>query len=414
LIERNKGGNTDFMLPNGANVCQFDGERDQALSSSAMVVIAGGGLVGSALALALNRARIPTTLIETPHIPRSDDTAWDSRVYAISPGSMRFLEECGAILDYDRAGTIDEMRVYGDDGTSRLTFTAYDAGVPALAATMENRALQQSLAFALTQSGVESLASQCGSLEWNSSTIKLHLANGMEISAELVVGADGAESWVRSQAGIPSYAESYSQTAVVANFECDKPHHNVAYQWFRRDGVLAYLPLPARLISIVFSTWNDRALELTAMSPQEFCDAVAEAGNHMLGDLKLLTAPRTFPLARMEVEELIGPRVALVGDAAHVVHPLAGQGLNIGFRDARELARILSERGQCSCGDRIVLRRYERSRSEDIASMRFVTDSLQKLFNNEIGWLASLRNLGLKLTDSLQPLKTALIRQAIA
>ena len=379
-----------------------------------MVVVAGGGLVGSALALALNRARIPATLVETPRIAPPDDAPWDSRVYAISPGSMRFLGDCGAELDYTRAGRIDEMRVYGDDGTSQLTFTAYDAGVPLLAATMENRALQQSLRLALAQSDVESCAAQYESLEWDASAITLQLADGMKLSAELVVGADGAQSWVRSAAGIPSYAESYAQTAVVANFECEKPHRNVAHQWFRRDGVLAYLPLPARFISIVFSTWNEHARELAAMLPDELCNAVAQAGDHVLGDLKLVTEPRTFALMRMEVEELIGPRVVLVGDAAHVVHPLAGQGVNIGFRDARELARILRERGQCSCGDRMVLRRYERSRSEDIASMRFVTDSLQKLFNNEIPGLTTLRNVGLKLTDSLQPLKTALVRQAIA
>jgi 2-octaprenylphenol hydroxylase len=358
---------------------------------------------------------VQTVLVEA-RSPAAAETGWDSRIYAVSPGSMRLLEECGAwqVLDQTRVGRIDEMRVYGDDKASLLTFSAYEAGISTLAATVENRALQQALKIAIDRRRVEIHQGECECLDWDQYSIMVQLAGGPKLRSELVVGADGADSWVRTQAGMVSYRESYSQTAVVANFECEKPHANVAYQWFRRDGVLAYLPLPGHMISIVFSTWDEHARELMAMSPDDLCRTIGDAGDRVLGTLKLATAPRAFPLARMEVEELIGPRVALVGDAAHVVHPLAGQGVNIGFRDVRDLVRVLSERGRYSCGDRIVLRRYERSRSEDIASMRFVTDTLQKLFNNDNLLLASIRNLGLKLTDAARPLKTALIRQAIA
>lgn len=381
-----------------------------------MVIVVGGGLIGSALALALRRAHVEVTLVEMRG-STVGEAGWDTRIYALSPGSVRLLEECGAwhTLDQGRVGRIEEMRVYGDDAKSSLTFNAYDAGVPSLAVTVEQRALQRALANALAESrvGVRSPA-QCETLEWDASAVMLRLAGAETLSAELVVGADGADSWVRAQAGIVSYAESYAQSAVVANFESEKPHGNVAYQWFRRDGVLAYLPLPGSLISIVFSTWDEHARKLAALPAEDFCAAIAESGNGELGALKLITPPVTFPLQRMNVEELIGPRVALVGDAAHVVHPLAGQGVNVGFRDARELVRVLRERGAYSCGDRIVLRRYERARKEDIASMRFTTHALQRLFNNENPWLAGLRNLGLQLTDSARPLKAALIRHAIA
>lgn len=381
-----------------------------------MVIIVGGGLVGSALALALQCERIDVTLVEMRR-SAADEAGWDSRIYALSPGSIRMLEGCGVWLklDQSRVGQIDEMRVYGDDAKSLLTFSAYETGVPMLAATVEQRALQRALEDALEQSRVDVRSpAQCASIEWDASSIMLQLGDGSALSAELIVGADGAGSWVRAQAGIVSYAKGYGQTAVVANFECEQPHRNVAYQWFRRDGVLAYLPLPGSLMSIVFSTWDDHARRLVAMPEQEFCEAVGEAGGSVLGALKLVTPPATFPLQRMDVEELIGPRVVLVGDAAHVVHPLAGQGVNIGFRDARELVRVLRERGAYSCGERMVLRRYERSRKEDIASMRFVTDALQRLFNNDNALVGAARNIGLQLTDAMRPLKTAFIRHAIA
>ncbi|MGH8719812.1 MAG: UbiH/UbiF family hydroxylase [Burkholderiales bacterium] len=379
------------------------------------MVIVGGGLVGSASALALSKSGLSVALIEMEKTPETG-TGWDSRIYALSPGSVRLLEDCAAwqAVDQSRVGQIDEMRVYGDDGKSLLTFSAYDAGAPVLAVTAENRQLEHGLRRALEQAGIDARSAQCESLDWDETSVVLQLSGGEALRAQLIVGADGANSWVRSQAGIASYPQSYGQTAVVANFACEKPHRNVAWQWFRRDGVLAYLPLPGRLISIVFSTWDEQARKLTALPESAFCEAVAEAGDHALGALELVTAPRIFPLQRMEVEELIGPRVALAGDAAHVVHPLAGQGVNIGFRDSRELAKVLRERGAfADCGDWMLLRRYERARKEDLVTMGFTTDALQKLFNNDNVWLASLRNFGLKLTDSVRPLKAALIRRAL-
>lgn len=381
-----------------------------------MVVIVGGGLVGSAAALAVRQAEANVALVAAGALADAG-ADWDSRIYALSPGSVRTLEDCGAWerIDSGRVGQIDEMRIYGDDGDSQLTFSAYEAGVARLAVTVENRQLQKALDQELEHSGIEIHSPrQCQSLDWDADSVTLKLTDGTEFRAQLIVGADGAESWVREHAGIVSYARSYAQSGVVANFECEKPHRNIAYQWFRRDGVLAYLPLPGQLVSIVFSTWNERAAELLQMPQQEFCEAVEKAGSHVLGALKLVTPPRLFPLQKLQCEELIGPRVALIGDAAHVVHPLAGQGVNIGFRDVRELASVLRPRGAYSCGDRMPLRRFERARKEDLAAMGFTIGALQKLFNNDNIWLKSLRNFGLKLTDSAPPLKTALIRRAMA
>ncbi|MGH8727481.1 MAG: UbiH/UbiF family hydroxylase [Burkholderiales bacterium] len=377
------------------------------------VIIVGGGLVGKVTALALRDAGLSAALVQMPKTPDSNAN-WDSRIYALSPGSVRFLENCKAWehVDQSRVAQIAEMHIYGDDGKSLLIFSAHEAATPMLAVTVENRELEQAMGVAAT--GIETHFGGCDSLDWDDDSVVLGLSGGGELRAHLIVGADGANSWVREQAGIVSYSRSYGQSAVVANFECEKPHRNIAYQWFRRDGVLAYLPLPGERVSIVFSTWDEEARKLATSPAPEFCAAVAEAGRHVLGELSLITPARIFSLQKMEVEQLIGPRVVLVGDAAHVVHPLAGQGVNIGFRDAYELAKVLQRsRAIGDCGDRMLLRRYERSRKEDHMSMGFTTDGLQKLFNNNNVWLSAVRNLGLKLTDSTRPLKTALIRRAL-
>ena len=198
----------------------------------------------------------------------------------------------------------------------------------------------------------------------------------------------------------------------MANFACARPHRGIAYQWFRRDGVLAYLPLPQERISIVWSTPDAHARELLALEPAELCRRVAEAGGATLGALEPLTPPAAFPLTRMRARCLTLGRVALVGDAAHVVHPLAGQGINLGFGDAHSLADLL--RGARDPGDRLLLRRFERARAEDILATRLVTDGLFRLFEADHAGLARIRNFGLNLADAIPVIKTLLARRAAA
>jgi len=206
----------------------------------------------------------------------------------------------------------------------------------------------------------------------------------------------------------------YHQTAVVAKFAITRPHHGTAYQWFRHDGVLALLPLPGERVSMVWSTREEDAARLLELASEELVAQVAAASHGAVGDLRLITPAAAFPLRLQRVRQLVLPRLALVGDAAHNVHPLAGQGVNLGFRDARQLAQVLMERGsQTDCGDYRLLRRYERARREDIAAMQFATDSLQRLFNNEITWLAGLRNRGLRLMNRQPQLKNLLVQHAV-
>jgi ubiquinone biosynthesis UbiH/UbiF/VisC/COQ6 family hydroxylase len=242
---------------------------------------------------------------------------------------------------------------------------------------------------------------------------ELGLEDGSQLRARLLVGADGARSWLRAQAGIKASVRPYRQSAVVANFACSRPHRDLAWQWFRADGVLALLPLPGQRCSMVWSAAEDVAAELMTLDAGKLAARVTEAAGETLGVLESITAAASFPLQLVQVEALIRPRLALVGDAAHNLHPLAGQGVNLGFQDARELAQVLRERGACGdVGEYRLLRRYERARREDVLAMTAATDGLQRLFGHSGRPLQWMRNGGLALVNQALPLKRFLIRQA--
>ncbi len=385
------------------------------------VVIIGGGMVGASLALALKDSGLKTALVES-RLPTSppDDKNWDSRIYAISPGSVSFLENLNVwpTIDRNRVTPVYEMAVFGDDSSARLDFSAYDAGMTELAFIVENRQLQAATWSALKRQKTKVKVfcpMQCTSIEWNESHANVRLMNDKVLQAALVVGADGLNSWVREQAEIKVSQFSYQQSGVVANFNTEQSHQNIARQWFRRDGVLALLPLPNKLVSMVWSANEEQANTLLNLPAADLCQQVDEASYHVLGKLQLITRPAAFPLNFVHVKNLIKPRLALIGDAAHGIHPLAGQGVNLGLRDACELATTIIERGSRSdCGDYMLLRRYERARKEDILSMELTTDSLQKLFNNENPTLARLRNLGLGITNQLPLIKNYLMQHALS
>lgn len=383
------------------------------------VIIVGGGLVGGSLSLALAEAGISVVLVESaaPAAP-ADASGWDSRIYALAPGSVGFLRACGVWDDVDagRVMPVEDMQIFGDDARSELGFSAYDAGLRELAVIVENRQVQSALWRRIAgHAGIEVIApAHCRSLEFEDQAAVLELEGGRIERARLIVGADGGNSWVRTQAGIAVDARPYAQTAVVANFETDLGHRGVARQWFRRDGILALLPLPGNRVSMVWSTRESHAEELTQMSAEELATAVAAASGSSAGALRVITPAAAFPLRLQRVNNMVKARLALVGDAAHNVHPLAGQGVNLGFRDARELADVLAARGaQNDCGDYYLLRRYERARREDIAAMQAATDALQRLFNNDSATLARIRNFGLRLTNRQTVLKNLLVQHAV-
>jgi ubiquinone biosynthesis UbiH/UbiF/VisC/COQ6 family hydroxylase len=373
------------------------------------LVVVGGGPVGASLARAVRGLSVALVAHQRPSSVKS----LDARVYALSPGNVAFLKGLGVwqAMPQDRLAPVHAMRIYGDEAAS-LEFDAYSAGVPELAWIVEDSVLQDAL-----WSGLEVALyapAQCEALQIEAEKVSIRLA-GQKIFAKLVVGADGANSFVRQHAGIAAADRDYGQTALVANFDCEKAHANVAYQWFQRGAVLAFLPLPGRQVSMVWSLPTVEAKRISRLESEALCREVETAARGVLGELALVTPPRGYPLRRLAAERLVAARVALAGDAGHVIHPLAGQGLNLGLQDARALAAVLSAREPLrDPGELRLLRRYERSRAEPILAMDTMVDSLFRLFGAEGRVAARWRNAGLNLTDRLPVVKSMLMRHAMS
>jgi ubiquinone biosynthesis UbiH/UbiF/VisC/COQ6 family hydroxylase len=380
--------------------------------SATRIVVAGAGPVGLAFACACGE---PVTAIEPSREPPQPGEALDVRVFALSAGTRAFLRDVGAWerLDHDRIAAVRRMEVFGDTG-STLAFSGRP-GV-ALAWIVEADRLAAALAAQVSSLGHVDLRreAQVDRFEAGESGVRVFLSDGEPVEASLLVGADGPDSRVRAAAGIPDHQRAYSENAVVANFEAEKAHGDIARQWFRPDGVLAWLPMPGRHISIVWSAADAVANDLVSLEAAALERRVRDAGKAVLGELRLVSRVASFPLRSIRVARTVAPGLALVGDAAHAVHPLAGQGVNLGFQDARVLAEEIAHRSPLERpGDMRVLRRYARARREDVTAMQFVTDGLDRLFASKAPGLAWLRNSGLDLVDSQPWLKGALADRAM-
>jgi len=378
------------------------------------VVIVGGGLAGAALAVALRGSALKVALVEarTP----TDSEGWDQRIYAISPANQLFLEElgCWKHLDQTRIAPVSQMLVRGD-GDGRLRFSAQEEGLTALAWILEAGLMQREFRETLRrQHNVEVLMpARVAALTVTTQEARLRLDDGKTLTAKLVVGADGVASKVRTLAGIEFDVTPYEQSAVVANFRCGKPHYDTAYQWFRDGDVLAYLPLPDDGMSMVWSVSETMAAQLLALDERSLCDLVASAGDDVLGKLRLETPAAAFPLRLLRVAASVRPRIALIGDAAHAIHPLSGHGINLGFQDVRTLAQILRELPAWrDPGDTEVLRGYARARAEEPLLLQYGTHALQRLFKSDNMLLSMFRNTGMNLTDRFPVLKSVFVRYA--
>ena len=381
--------------------------------------VVGAGVAGLATALGLAQQGLKVALVgPRPRVHQPSPAApYDARIYALAPGSAALLERLGVWgrVDADRVCPVERMRVFGDAG-DELTFDAYAATVERLATIVEESELARVLDAACDyQPAIARVEAAFQALDVQSpGTAELQLADGRRVSAALLVGADGANSAVRAAAGISADVKAYRQTALVANFECERPHLNTAWQWFTDEGIVALLPMPGNRVSLVWSAPEALARELQALDAAAFAVRVTARARHVLGSLTPLGGAHAFPLRLLTVRRLIGPSLALVGDAAHVVHPLAGQGLNLGLQDVDALLKVVGEREPFrSCGDPVVLRRYERSRAESIGLMRFATDGLARLFAVDDPLVRGARNAGMAVVDRLGPLKSRLIRQAL-
>ena len=385
---------------------------------SASIVVCGSGIVGLSTALAFSRRGEPVTLVgPRPAAPSLAQDEFYPRVYALSPASQRFLASIGVwdLMDSRRLTAVQAMEIHGD-GNGLLNLNAWQTAQSELAWIVESSEIERVLVQAAQVMGLRWVTEKFASYTPGTLTTE----RGTTLAAELFIAADGAQSPLRAAAGLTVDSRPYGATALVAHLDCSLPHQGTALQWFGADGVLALLPMPDTTngpqVSMVWSLKEDIAQSLQAMSPQERASTLqarlAAATVGRLGTLTLRGAVHSFPLT-LDQSPLIGDRVALAGDAAHRVHPLAGQGLNLGLGDVQALVDTVTSRESFrSPGDPMVLRRYRRLRAEPVLAMRLVTDGLARLFDIQHAPVVWLRNMGMNLAEKLPFIKRQLISGA--
>ena len=384
------------------------------------VIVVGAGMVGAALALALGREGFKVALVDahSPQLEWSQD-GYDIRVSAITRASQHIFESLGAwpMMQAERISPYRDMHVWDAGGDGVIHFDSADIGEPDLGHIIENRVIVKGLHTCLAeQANVTPFwPVQPKSLGLSENEASLALADGTELQARLLVGADGARSWVRQHAGISVKGWDYDQVALVTWVKPELFHQETAWQRFLATGPLAFLPLTDGYCSIVWSTSSEHAAQLHNMEEDRFAQELQAAFENKLGVIESVGPRAMFPLRTFETQHYILPRLALVGDAAHTIHPLAGQGVNLGLADMASLLNVLTEAQQQrrDIGTATTLRRYERWRRADNRSMLLAMDGFKRLFSTEQASLRWIRNLGLKLTDQLLPLKRLIMQQAL-
>lgn len=391
----------------------------QALADNDIIII-GGGMVGLLFANALAEHEFNILIIDQrPPLTNWDSSHIDLRTSAITRASQRMFEKLGVWQQIYkmRVGPFREMHVWDAGGSGSIHFDSADIGEPQLGHIVENTIMQ----FALTQRLLDfnnvrfHHDSKPQEFTVHEDFVQLIMDDEKQYSAQLMVGADGSQSWVRQSIHIPVRTTDYHQTAVVANVKTEKHHQYTAWQRFLPTGPLAFLPLFDGTSSIVWSTSHEQAEMLISLDDPAFCNTLGEHFAHQLGDILETSVRATFPLKAQHAQHYVRPRIALIGDAAHTIHPLAGQGVNLGFADAACLAQvILSARAkETSIGDYETLRRYERWRKGDNITMLNAMTGFKSLFGNTNPLISTLRNMGLNVTNNISPVKNTIIRLAM-
>ena len=383
------------------------------------VIVVGAGMVGAALALALGRQGFKVALVDAhaPQLEWSQD-GYDIRVSAITRASQHIFESLDAwpMMQAERISPYRDMHVWDAGGDGVIHFDSADIGEPDLGHIIENRVIIKGLHACLAeqQNVTPFWPVQPKAMTLSDTEANLVLADGTELQARLLVGADGARSWVRRQAGVSVKGWDYDQVALVTWVKPELFHQETAWQRFLSTGPLAFLPLTEGYCSIVWSTSPEHAAQLQDMEADRFAQELQAAFDNKLGVIESVGPRAMFPLRSFETQHYILPRLALVGDAAHTIHPLAGQGVNLGLADMASLVQVLTEaKQQRDIGTEKTLRRYERWRRADNRSMLIAMDGFKRLFSTDQSTLRWVRNLGLKLTDQVLPLKRLIMQQAL-
>lgn len=389
------------------------------------LIIVGAGMVGSALGLALKDSGLEIILIDGSPLsikPFDAEAAFEPRVSALSVASQRILQRLGAWdgVAARRASPYGEMQVWDGSGTGNIHFSAASVHAEVLGHIVENRVIQEALLEPLHDSGVGLLPNaRLENLRRSGDDWLLTLVDGRELRAPLVIAADGANSAVRRLAGCATREWDYLHHAIVTSVRCEQPHRRTAWQRFTDDGPLAFLPLDRQgdehWCSIVWSTTPEPATRLMALDDEAFRVELGKAFEHRLGRIEAADPRLCIPLRQRHAKRYVEPGLALVGDAAHTIHPLAGQGVNLGFLDAAVLAEVLLHahgRGERLADER-VLSRFERRRMPHNLGMMAAMEGFQRLFQADPLPLRWLRNAGLGLVDGLPEAKALFVRQAL-
>ena len=383
--------------------------------SESDILVAGGGPVGLAAAAALGEAGFTVRLFERAAAPapfRPD--AVDARVFALSPASLALLDRlgAGAALRAARVSPYRRMAVWDDEPQRGLLFSASELGGESLGAIVEHSVLAMALAQALP-AGVAHFGQEIAGVETGEDAVSLRFADGATARARLLVAADGPDSPLRAQLGLPTVGWGYGQQALVCHLQPERGHGGTAWQRFLSTGPLALLPLADGRVSLVWSCEAALAEELLALSDAEFALRVSTASQHRLGALTAPTPRRALPLRLLHAQDYFAGRAVLVGDAAHVVHPLAGQGMNLGFGDVAALAAVLGAARAAGRGwwRERTLAAYARQRKAENLEMLALTDGLKRLYG--VAPLRRLLGLGLSAVDRAPLLKPALLARAL-
>ena len=386
------------------------------------IVIVGAGMVGATLAcgLAEEAEQLNIAIIDA-NAPNFDwdENSYDMRVSAITRASQTLFKNIGAwekIIE-QRVSPYQDMFVWDEGGKGELHFDSADMGETDLGHIIENRVIVKSLHQRIKElPQIELLCpAKLENIEFNDDKASLTLEDKTELSANLVVAADGSRSWVRQQADIAVKGWDFDQSALVTTVKTEKYHQDTAWQRFLNTGPLAFLPLTDGYSSIVWSTSPDEAKRLIEISEEDFAIELEQAFESKLGKVSSVARRAAFPLRLFETLNYVKPRLAIVGDAAHTIHPLAGQGVNLGLADVASLIEVTVEalNSKKDIGALKVLRRYERWRRADNRSMLLAMDGLKRLFGSELSAVKSLRSLGLDITNKITPLKNLIMQQAM-
>ncbi len=368
-------------------------------------VIIGAGIVGSAVALSLIREGHSVAVIEHSRLGQQDLVKDKTQVFMLNSSSLSILRDIGtwSQINHDQYNQVFDIKILGD-GLSEINFNSSNADFSALGYTVEKHNLLEVLHRQLQQSNMAVFDNQkIENLVWGKNHISVQLKQNKNITSDVIVAADGANSYVRNLANIKAKTNYYNQIAIVCRL-VGRASKAVAYQWFQKKGnVVALLPINENEFGLVWSISEDLGLDMISKGKGLLIRELKEITSCDVGELEIVDQPKYFPINAIHPESVIKTRLALVGDAAGTIHPMAGQGLNLGLLDARILSDVFSKKANSSIFS--TLRRYERRRAEKVAIMRGITNGLYKIFSSDVMASSYLRAYGLKIFERAPALK---------